>query len=117
MADKVLWKTGDTITADKLNGSGVFIVSMTEDDQGAGYSSATTAKEVADAVTAGCFITGAVSYPDESGTYFVQFFCASVAIDLDANTASIKWKNPMRTDPLTMTADYPDGTFSTQSKV
>lgn len=55
MADKVLWKTGDTITADKLNGSGIYSIPTGGTSEEI-TTPGTTAKDVLDAAKAGKLI-------------------------------------------------------------
>lgn len=110
MADKVIWNTGDTITADKLNGSGVFIVPLTMGNTGY-YTSETTAKEVADAVAAGCLIVAVESDTGEWGADVTQNICNTVTVELP-ETVSMTWWNPLVANSTTLTAEYPDGTFS-----
>lgn len=55
MANKVLWNTGDTITADKLNGSGIYSI-PTGGTFGEITTPGTTAKDVLDAAKAGKLI-------------------------------------------------------------
>lgn len=111
MANKVLWDTGDTITADKLNGSGVFVVPLTAGEGAGDYTSTTTAKEVADALTAGCLIVAVDCDRGEAGIYVSQNVCAMAEMDASSNTVMIMWASPTG-EPVSLTAEYPDGTFT-----
>lgn len=107
MADKVLWKTGDTITADKLNGSGIyaFPVVTTDDTQ---TTPGTTAKDVLDAAKAGKLIC-ILNYEEgeEEGEAYVAYRCD--VVDHVEKTGTNVYMGYGQTE---FTATYPDGIFT-----
>lgn len=103
MADKVIWKTGDTITADKLNGSGIYSIPVvtTDDTQ---TTPGTTAKDVLDAAKAGKVIC-IINYEEDE--YGVSYGCDVMNYVTKAGTTV-----SMGYGMTEFTATYPDGIFT-----
>ena len=103
MANKVLWKTGDTITADKLNGSGIYSIPLSGTDEEM-TTPPTTAKDVLDAAETGKLIC-IVFYQEngEDGSYGYRI------IDRVVKQGTTVY---MEDGQNRLTATYPDGTFS-----
>lgn len=102
MADKVLWKTGDTITADKLNGSGIYSIPLAGTAEEI-TTPGTTAKDVLDAAKAGKFIC-LLRYVDGENPYYS---CNVVEIVSKEETTVY-----MTYGQAEFTATYPDGIFT-----
>lgn len=103
MADKVIWNTGDTITADKLNGSGIYSIPTggTFEEM---TTPGTTAKDVLDAAKAGKLIC-LLNYNEDGanayyGCTFVEF------VNKKETTVSMGYGE------TEFTATYPDGIFT-----
>lgn len=107
MADKVIWKTGDTITADKLNGSGIYSIPTggTFEEQ---TTPETTAKDVLNAAKAGKLIC-ILDYNEweEEGEEYVGYSCNVVEFVDKIGTAV-----SMGYGEKEFTATYPDGIFT-----
>lgn len=103
MADKVLWKTGDTITADKLNGSGIYSIPT-----GGTFEEittpGTTAKDVLDAAKAGKVICLLVYHEDGANVYYSCNFIEHVT--KEGTTVSMGYGE------TEFSAAYPDGIFT-----
>lgn len=113
MADKVIWKTGDTITADKLNGSGVFVMPAEFDEEDALSMPDVTAKQAVDALQAGAQL-GVVAHSVVDGREQWFFYLVSSAnYDSSDSPATVTVVFADAGEAVTLTADYPDGTFST----
>ena len=112
MADKVLWKTGDTITADKLNGSGVFMMPAEFDDEDAYVMPNVTAKQVVDALHAGAQL-GVVTHNVVDGREQWKFNSVfSADYDSGDGSATVTVMFAEAGENVTLIAEYPDGTFS-----
>ena len=103
MADKVLWKTGDTITADKLNGSGIYSIPTGGTFEEV-TTPGTTAKDVLDAAKAGKVICLLNYEEDENG---VHYDCNIVEFVTKAETTV-----SMGYGKTEFSATYPDGIFT-----
>lgn len=102
MADKVLWKTGDTITADKLNSSGIYSIPF-----GGTFEEittpGTTAKDVLDAAKAGKLIC-LIRYEDGEDPYY-----NCIVVDTVTKEGTTVY---MDYGQAQMEATYPDGIFT-----
>lgn len=103
MADKVLWKTGDTITADKLNGSGIYSIPT-----GGTFEEittpGTTAKDVLDAAKAGKLIC-ILNYKEDEED--VNYWCTVIdSVTKEGMTVYMDYGQAQ------MVATYPDGIFT-----
>lgn len=110
MAEKVLWKTGDTITADKLNASGVYVILLEEVEDGDTVKTTSTATsgEVFAALEAGKLVVGIMHWRDsetEEG-YLIYLLCSA-----DRSLGSFEFTNGG--SGLVMYGEYPDGTLAT----
>lgn len=103
MADKVLWKTGDTITADKLNGSGIYSIPTggTFEER---TTPGTTAKDVIDAAKAGKLIC-LLDYNEDGAN-------ASYSCDFIEYVSKEETTVSMGYGETEFSATYPDGIFS-----
>ena len=103
MADKVLWKTGDTITADKLNGSGIYSIPTggTFEEK---TTPGTTAKDVLDAAKAGKLICLLDYNEDGANVYYSCNFIEYVT--KEETTVSMGYGE------TELSATYPDGIFT-----
>ena len=113
MADKVIWNTGDTITADKLNGSGVFILPVEIDDSTDDMTMPNvTAKQLVDGLQAGAYPVGIAHVTSGS----VEGWCTvtiSQCIFNNGLTPAIVGVTLTGGGATTeVQAEYPDGTFS-----
>lgn len=102
MADKVFWKTGDTITADKLNGSGIYSIPTGGTSEGI-TTPGTTAKDVLDAAKAGKLIC-LLRYEDGEDPYY-----ACNVVDTVSKEETTVHMSYGQTE---FTATYPDGIFT-----
>lgn len=103
MADKVFWKTGDTITADKLNGSGIYSI-PTGGTHEEITTPGTTAKDVLDAAKAGKLICLLDYHEDGANVYYSCNFIEYVS-KKGTNVSMIYGQTEF-------TATYPDGIFT-----
>lgn len=116
MAYKILWKTGDTITADKLNGSSVFLMPVEFDENDAYVMPDVTAKQVVDALQAGAqpgVVTHAVNGGREQWNFNYIFF-ASYDSSVSPATVTVVFTDSGKS--VELNAEYPDGTFSQDGK-
>lgn len=103
MADKVIWKTGDTITADKLNGSGIYSI-PTGGTHEEITTPGTTAKDVLDAAKAGKSIC-ILNYEEDGEN--AHYTCNFVEyVNKEETTVHMIYGQ------TEFTATYPDGIFT-----
>jgi len=112
MADKVLWKTGDTITADKLNGSGVFVMPGEYDAQDAITMPDVTAKQVVDALRAGAQLEIVIQGTSSGLEQWFFLPVSSVNYNSGASPATVTVVFAEAGENVTLIAEYPDGTFA-----
>lgn len=111
MADKVLWKTGDTITADKLNGSSVFLMPVEFDEKDAYVMPDLTAKQVVDALNAGAQLEAVGHGVVDGSERWLFYAVTSAAYETSSSPATVTVVITNSDEVVTLTAEYPNGTF------
>lgn len=113
MIDKVLWKTGDTITADKLNGSGVFVLPVEYDDSTDDMTMPNvTAKQIIDSLQAGAYPVGLAHGSVEGVQAWRTVTISDCAFITQSTPATVSVTLNAGKGPKEVQAEYPDGTFS-----
>lgn len=113
MADKVLWKTGDTITADKLNGSGVFVLPVEVDESTDDMTMPNvTAKQIVDGLQAGAYPVGLAHGGVEGVETWRTVTISECAFTAESTPATVFVTLKDGDEKKDLQAEYPDGTFS-----
>lgn len=112
MADKVLWKTGDTITADKLNGSGVFILPVKIDESTDGMTMPNvTARQIIDGLQAGAYPVGLSHGVSEGAEGWFNVTISRCIYNPGVTPATVNVVLTLNDVTSQVQAEYPDGTF------